>query len=808
MKRETFQNWRCTVFNSITEKRGKHAPIEWLADAVKNPTQEQKAQAKAIAPHSCESKTKEAVKAHNQMTMLWLDLDDSPLACAGDVHAQVDGITGKCLMFIHTTASHQQDGKGNRYRVLIPLAKPMPCDEWEKAQRALQERLESVGADECSARVQQIIFEPVQTASYEGKSYQGDLLDGHTIAALYQPTAIAEPTVHTQTNPVFDAANAVLSMENLLADYGYQRRGEKWLYPNSDSGRAGVEITSQGKYVSHHTSDPLNGGMPKDPLDVYAHWEHGGNPGKAVQRLAERHPSVRAAQEKQQREFSSTHTAQASQSHDLNWDEPKTLKVNLPPVPEFDTKLLPECLRAYCVDSSHNLDQAPNDFVAVTLLVCAAAVIGGQAKVKPKARAAWTEYPILWGACVGRPSSKKTPTINAGVELIRHCESVLAKDNSEALKERKVSNDIAEAQIQAKEEQYSVAIAEGDIDGAAKLAEAIEGERAKIIKPQKRRIMINDSTVEAIQIRMQQNPLGTLVLRDELSGWIQTMEQPNRRHERAFYLEMFNGGSYSVERVSRKPVEIESAIGFVLGGIQPSKLRGVLIDRDTGAGDDGLLERLQLAVMPDAKTPQYTDEAGNPFAKTQAENAFVSLLRVGKGGKPLICSFDKTAQVRFSEVSQSISNRLNAVDDAKGAVLGKYPAMIAKISLVIHLLEQAGAAGANQAQFTDVISLRSLEVAIKWSEYLEAHNDRITSYWRHEAQIKPTTTLLDRLDQLPNPFTKVQLKDKGWAGLGCPERRDTALKQLLDAGYIKEVAIKNPKGRDTIHYHSHPNFCG
>lgn len=91
----------------------------------------------------------------------------------------------------------------------------------------------------------------------------------------------AEPGVQrTSGGPggdsVIEAFNRAHDVESLLAAHGYERRGRKWLCPNSSSGLPGVTVT-EGKVYSHHASDPLSNDHQNDAFDVFCILEHDGD---------------------------------------------------------------------------------------------------------------------------------------------------------------------------------------------------------------------------------------------------------------------------------------------------------------------------------------------------------------------------------------------------------------------------------------------------------------------------------------------------------------------------------------------------
>lgn len=81
--------------------------------------------------------------------------------------------------------------------------------------------------------------------------------------------------------------NSEHSVEELLKQYGYKRRGKRFLAPSSSSGLAGVVLLDEGQYCySHHASDPLNDGHKHDAFDLFQTFEHGGDFSSAIRQVA------------------------------------------------------------------------------------------------------------------------------------------------------------------------------------------------------------------------------------------------------------------------------------------------------------------------------------------------------------------------------------------------------------------------------------------------------------------------------------------------------------------------------------------
>ncbi|EIE50326.1 transposase IS116/IS110/IS902 family protein [Citreicella sp. 357] len=106
---------------------------------------------------------------------------------------------------------------------------------------------------------------------------------------------------------------------------------------------------------------------------------------------------------------------------------------------------------------------------------------------------------------------------------------------------------------------------------------------------------ITDATTEKVAELLAQTWRGLLMSRDELSGWLASMDRYSGGGDRPFWLEAYGGRSYPVDRKSSpEPIIVDHLTVAVLGGTQPDKLARLLVNTD----DDGLLARF-LTVFPD-----------------------------------------------------------------------------------------------------------------------------------------------------------------------------------------------------------------
>lgn len=89
---------------------------------------------------------------------------------------------------------------------------------------------------------------------------------------------------------VVEQYNAHISIEQALLNYGYERKGRRFLSPHSGTGLPGVHpFQDSNRCWIHHGSDPLcsdDSGRPVAPFDLFCYYEHNGEFTRAVRAAA------------------------------------------------------------------------------------------------------------------------------------------------------------------------------------------------------------------------------------------------------------------------------------------------------------------------------------------------------------------------------------------------------------------------------------------------------------------------------------------------------------------------------------------
>ena len=83
---------------------------------------------------------------------------------------------------------------------------------------------------------------------------------------------------------------------------------------------------------------------------------------------------------------------------------------------------------------------------------------------------------------------------------------------------------------------------------------------------------VSNVTIERLAVLLKARPQGMLLLSDELAGLFLNMSRYSGGQDNEFWLEAWNGGAYTVERMERPPIRVDHLLVGVVGGLQPDKL--------------------------------------------------------------------------------------------------------------------------------------------------------------------------------------------------------------------------------------------
>jgi hypothetical protein len=255
-----------------------------------------------------------------------------------------------------------------------------------------------------------------------------------------------------------------------------------------------------------------------------------------------------------------------------------------PEAKAFPVEAMPATCRPLIEEATASFGCAP-ELVALPMLATLSSAIGTSRVAEIKG--GWREWPALFVAVVAPPGAMKTPAAR-----------VAKKPAFERQRE------LGKAYLQQKEEwQRETREWEVERRDAQKASEpAPEQPEA----PSMGRCWASDTTVEALVGILEDNPRGLLVYRDELAGWVRSMDQykGGKGSDRQHWLNLWSTDEVVVDRKSRmgEPIILAKPFVSLFGGIQPAMLG------ELRAGmEDGLMDRFLFA-YPAPRHVRFTEK--------------------------------------------------------------------------------------------------------------------------------------------------------------------------------------------------------
>lgn len=454
------------------------------------------------------------------------------------------------------------------------------------------------------------------------------------------------------------------------------------------------------------------------------------------------------------------------------------LKPHRTPPPPFPGEVVFGVSWAEWIATAAEAKGAPPDYVAVGLLSVAGSLIGNSRWSAPWE--GWAEPPVLWTLLIGTPSANKSPGLKA---LTIPLDEVSARVRLSA-----------ECEVAAWEEEAACAAVrqqewETGRDNAIKAGQPIPERPADSHageRPITPLLSVNDVTTERLTVVLSRQHRGTLLVRDELSGWLANMSRyANGGSDKPFWLEAYGGGSYAQERQSRQTYVRRLTVG-VTGCIVPDNLRNLLLKVE----DDGLLARL-IPVWPDrAPVARPTRQPDDHFA----ESAFEKLYRLDMvpdtegNPRPYFVSFTDAARDLLLEFKKMTRDLEDAEEGLLVSFIGKMPGFAVRLALILAHLDWAGdGAGEPPREVDDKHFARAAHFVEEYAlpmarrAYADASQSNEDRAGRRLAQLI--------VDEGLETFTVREITQRGRSGLKQAAEVKSAIAMLAEAGWLNETKV-------------------
>src|SRR5215218_2256519 len=377
---------------------------------------------------------------------------------------------------------------------------------------------------------------------------------------------------------------------------------------------------------------------------------------------------------------------------------------DLPDPEEFPVSAVPLTIRQFIREAAASLG-CPVDYIGLSTLAAASAAIGDTRRIVIKKD--WTESAAIFGMIVGGPASKKTPAMNVTLRPVRERQMAL------------------KAEYERQKEEYKVACA--NYENAKKDDPGLE---RKPDKPTLGRTYADDTTVERLADILNQNRRGLLIIKDELSGWLGSMnqyKQGGKGADRQFWLSAHTNQPVAVDRKSLdEPVIVARPFVSIVGGIQPEVLPDFGKDRG-----DGLIDRF-IPAYPKPRVGRWSDDEISDHVREEYARTLGSLYKLRHANDdedPFPSRVPMTSEARGLFVAEY--NRLHEELEAPGfpqrlrPAWGKLEAYLARFALILAMTRVVELTDQEQNGVAERIAREDMAGATKLLAYFKNHVRRV-----------------------------------------------------------------------------------
>lgn len=366
----------------------------------------------------------------------------------------------------------------------------------------------------------------------------------------------------------------------------------------------------------------------------------------------------------------------------------------------YPTHALPGTLRRFIETCAEAIGCDPS-YLALPLITCCASCIGNTRLVQPKR--GWCEPSVFWSAIVGESGTLKTPAFRVVMKPLRETQAHALRQHAERIQ-----------QYEQDKLEYERALSEW------KRSKTDDDPPEAPEEPQAARFIVNDTTVEALAPLLKANPRGLLLARDELAGWLGSMDRyaQAKGGDAPHWLSMHGAEQIIVDRKTGATLLVPRAAVSVTGGIQPGVLGRALGQEHR---ENGMAARLLLA-MPPRRPKRWTEAEIPPAVEAELALLIDKLLELcgvhnAETGEidPVVVPLSTAAKALFKAFYDRHADEQAVLSGELAAAYSKLEGYTARLALVLHFVRWA--AGEPVGEMIDTESMSSAITLIDWHKH-------------------------------------------------------------------------------------------
>jgi Protein of unknown function (DUF3987)/Primase C terminal 2 (PriCT-2)/Bifunctional DNA primase/polymerase, N-terminal len=376
--------------------------------------------------------------------------------------------------------------------------------------------------------------------------------------------------------------------------------------------------------------------------------------------------------------------------------------------------------------------------------------------------------PILWAMVVAKPSSKKTPSLNAMMDPLMQLEDFLNMDYPDRLKkytEDTSHNKMIEKQIGA---LISQIVKNPDLSSViTEECAKISANRRSEILPYRIKILANDVNSHFMQQQMQAHNRGLFASMDEMGDFFRSVTSPGAESKH-LWLKAYDGGYHSKGRAGAGDITTQNCAIGIIGNIQPMKLREFYRQLSS----DGMINRFIPVFVRDSQLRSGEELHPDEFRTEEYTAMLMKTMNAGEKSYFL----DPLAKMLFNEWTRKndeYAKSLEALDETDPFVASvfKAPGHLARLIFLFHLADHP-----EEEFISEDTTLRAIRVFDNYLHYsIRATFGELAS--RSKLHVMIRGFLMDKLIDGKNTVTFRELEKNCARGV---ERGADVRKEILE----------------------------
>jgi 5S rRNA maturation endonuclease (ribonuclease M5) len=413
--------------------------------------------------------------------------------------------------------------------------------------------------------------------------------------------------------------------------------------------------------------------------------------------------------------------------------------------------------------ATYDVDRA---FFVLPVLSGAAAMIGNSRSIRLKED--YIEPSIIWTATIAPTGDGKSPVLQAATAPVRMREIGLIKKNKDA--DKKFTEESAKWDAKTKKERAG-------------------GEKPE--KPALLTCWLDDATTEAVALRLNNNPRGALLPKDEFSHWFESMDQYHDRGgaDVSRWLSIWTGHLFALDRVTgNRSYRITNPRLSITGGIVPDKYQHLLTDDFFVRG---LPARFCFA-MPTRNQPRKWVDKDIPKEVKAAVNELFARLAELPAHKnehdeelPELLGLTPEAKEIFVEFYNECARRAFEADVREAAQWSKLSAYSARLALVGQLMRDPDA---------EIVTADTMQAACDLARWFGNEAERIYALIAETPEQRADRKLVGFIERNGGTVRVRDLMQSYRPLKNKREEAETTLNRLVAAGHGEWIETRGERG--------------